>query len=272
MHRRGQLGDGLDGRLEPRDLGACGSRVPVALGLGADVRDGGLLNFVSLSGKVRHASDGVADVPCVRRWGAVELVFDGAADSFVVFVGGAHLYASCLCCVLIVLMWSGLLFFKYKQNQHPHIYIQKTQLIISTFPKATKPMPPTLYEQTIDESIRVSYPLLIAGGEAEQQAEVYMKQLINDWQKTHEEMQCEPTNLRLVGAGASTNRTFLLSQRNVEGTFCSGLPRCLHRFNRHGELMSVGTRLRTRDADTGIVKYEYDFWLQPGPYGAPTLP
>ena len=133
-------------------------------------------------------------------------------------------------------------------------------------------MPPTLYEQTIDESIRVSYPLLIAGGEAEQEAEVYMKQLINDWQKTHEEMQCEPTNLRLVGAGASTNRTFLLSQRNVEGTFCSGLPRCLHRFNRHGELMSVGTRLRTRDADTGIVKYEYDFWLQPGPYGAPTLP
>ena len=133
-------------------------------------------------------------------------------------------------------------------------------------------MPPTLYEQTIEESTRADYPFLIVNGEAEREAEVYMKALINDWTKLYEEMQCGSINLRLMGPGVPTNRTFLLSRINIKGSFCSTLPMCLHRFNQNGELMTVGTRLRTRDMKTGIVKYEYDFWIEPRPYGAPVQP
>ena len=78
-------------------------------------------------------------------------------------------------------------------------------------------MPPTLYEQTIQESTRADYPFMIVNDEAEREAEVYMKALINDWAKLYEEMQCGSINLRLMGPGVPTNRTFLLSQKTSKG-------------------------------------------------------
>ena len=102
-------------------------------------------------------------------------------------------------------------------------------------------MPPTLYEQTIQESTRADYPFMIVNDEAEPEAEVYMKALINDWAKLYEEMQCGSINLRLMGPGVPTNRTFLLSQKNIEGTFHSTLPMCLHRFNKNGIIPTSNT-------------------------------
>ena len=123
----------------------------------------------------------------------------------------------------------------------------------------------TPYDILLQESRRVNGTHPIPHGQHVQDAEVYMKDLINDWDKMTE-MWFESVNLRLnKPSGDATNRTFLLSLRDVNGGYKG--TRELHRFNQHGQLMTVGTYYRTRDELTGISQPFYDFLLEPRPYG-----
>ena len=126
----------------------------------------------------------------------------------------------------------------------------------------------SFYDQVTAESLIVK-----CGGHevkdnaAKKAAEGHMKVLINDFDKMID-MQVDAVHLRLVSAsGHATNSTYLVSHRCQDGTYNRSFPKYLHRFNEHGLLRTVGTRVRGPQG-----KYTYSFYPESQPYGAAPAP
>jgi len=117
----------------------------------------------------------------------------------------------------------------------------------------------------------VPYPHAVEDGDDRRNAEVHMKSLINDVNRSGE-MELTAVHIRLKNKakGQATNSTFLLSLRDDDGDMFSRKPRRRHRFNEHGKLHTVGTRT-ARKRQGGYSVCHYEFCEVPQPYQqAPT--
>ena len=138
---------------------------------------------------------------------------------------------------------------------------------------ATMQTEPSFYSNLTspyEDVLTVPYPYTIQDDESERKAEEHMKTLINDWEKS-EEMGVGAIHIRLKSqaTGQAINRTFLIDYRDQEGNLGGNSPKCIHHFDEHGNLHTVGTKHRQPREKGRMPVYKYRFWEEPQPYGTP---
>ena len=101
----------------------------------------------------------------------------------------------------------------------------------------------------------------------ERAIEALMKELIDDTARMEsEELTCIRVRLFNPDNGRKINRTYVVSQRDPYGDLC-GKTKHLHRFDRHGQLHTVGARSKLRrESRYDPTQFRFQMYDHPIPY------
>jgi hypothetical protein len=101
----------------------------------------------------------------------------------------------------------------------------------------------------------------------EKKIEALMNELIDDTARMNsEELICIRIRLFNTDNGSKVNRTYVVSQRDPYGDLC-GKTKHLHRFDRHGQLHTVGARSKLRrESRYNPTRFRFQMYDHPIPY------